>query len=180
MNKWLTVINRFTLIENSPRDFGSGERLYPSEIHTIEAIGLNQGTKVTQLAETMGVTKAAISQIVRKLEKKKYIQKYKGQENQKEVLLRLLKKGHVVYRGHKRYHAIMDSGIIERINRMTRGNTNLLEWSFPSLRAISNGSSMSEDDESVIVQIVKYINDKYCTPLRGCAVCLETGLLRMF
>lgn len=77
MNTWMGVINRFTLIENSPRDFGSGERLYPSEIHTIEAIGKNEGTNLTQLAETMGVIKAVISQIVRKLEMKKYVQKYK-------------------------------------------------------------------------------------------------------
>ncbi len=120
MNRWMRVINSFTMIENSPRDFGSGERLYPSEIHTIEAIGRNQGTNVTQLAETMGVSKAAISQIVRKLEKKKYVQKYKGQENQREVLLRLLKRGKTVFVGHRRFHGVVDSGIVERINSMTR------------------------------------------------------------
>lgn len=127
MNMFIRVINRFTLIENSPRDFGSGERLYPSEIHTIEAIGRNQGTNVTQLAEKMAVTKAAISQIVRKLEKKKFVQKYAAQGNRKEVLLRLLKKGQIVFEGHKRYHAVMDSGIMDRINKMTREEFDFFE-----------------------------------------------------
>jgi DNA-binding MarR family transcriptional regulator len=119
MNKWMRVINKFTLIENSPRDFGSGDRLYPSEIHTIEAIGQNQGINVTQLAETMGVTKAAISQIVRRLEKKEFVQRYKGLDNQKEVLLRLMKKGRVSFEGHKKFHAVMDVDIIKRIKKMT-------------------------------------------------------------
>ncbi len=118
INKMVRVNNKFTMIENSPRDFGSGEKLYPSEIHTIEAIGRNEGINVTELAETMGVSKAAISQIVRKLEKKKYILKYKAQENDKEVLLKLMKKGRTVFEGHKQFHAVIDVDIIKLIKHM--------------------------------------------------------------
>lgn len=41
----------------------------------------------------------------------------------------------MVYGGHKRYHAVMDSGIIERIKRMTREEYEFFERILPELES---------------------------------------------
>ncbi len=87
------IINKFSSIEKKPRDFGIGDLLYPSEIHNIEIIGRNPGINVTNLAKKLGVTKGAVSQIVNKLERKKLVAKFRDSNNEKEVMLKLQKRG---------------------------------------------------------------------------------------
>ena len=49
----------------------------------------------------MGVTKGAISQTVKKLVNKDIVQRYKGEENEKEVFLKLTGIGMSVFSKHK-------------------------------------------------------------------------------
>jgi len=67
------VITKVETIQShsAGKDFGTGVMLYRAEIHTIRAIGDNPGINVTKLAESMGITKVAISQTVNKLVRKK-------------------------------------------------------------------------------------------------------------
>ena len=113
------VINIFIAIDRRPYQFGIAEALYPSEIHTIEAIGENEGINVTELSEKLGVSKAAISQIIRKLEGKTLVKRYKSSGNDKETLMRLTKKGRTAFEGHREYHAGRDQEIITMLKKMT-------------------------------------------------------------
>ncbi len=126
MLKFGRVINKFTMIEKSPRDFGTGDLLYSSEIHTIEAIGLNPGANVTDLAAALGISKAAVSQIVKKLERKNLVRRYKAKGNEKDVLADLSPKGRAAFRGHSDFHARMDKGLISRIKRMSSSEYDFL------------------------------------------------------
>ena len=118
IEKFTRMINKFNYIEKIPRDFGTGNLLYPSEIHLIETIGKTPGINVTELAKKHGISKAAISQKLKKLEKKDLIERFKGNENEKAVLLKLKIKGEIAFKGHESFHSIMDSGIIQKINEM--------------------------------------------------------------
>ncbi|MFA5065462.1 MAG: MarR family transcriptional regulator [Dehalococcoidia bacterium] len=109
------LVNTIAEIENRPRDFGTGDRLYSSEIHTLEVIGDNPKANITELSIKLGVTKSATSQIVKRLERKKYLRRYKEKKNNKEVLLELLDAGKMAYWGHKRYHMVMDAPLIHRM-----------------------------------------------------------------
>ena len=93
--------NMFRLMENEPREFGSGDLLYTTEIHTIEAIGKNSGINLTKLAEYMGVSKSAVSKTTKKLLKKNYIIKSRPIDNQKEVIFNLTDKGRKAFQGHE-------------------------------------------------------------------------------
>lgn len=119
MDSFQRVINRFIEIEKKPRDFGTGDRLFTSEIHTIAAIGEHPSINVTDLSIEMGVTKSAISQIVKKLETKRYVRRYKDKSNNKEVLLDLLEKGKIAFWGHRSYHMKMDRPIIQMMESTT-------------------------------------------------------------
>ncbi len=118
IEKFTRMINKFNYIEKIPRDFGTDNLLYPSEIHLIETIGKTPGINVTELAKKHGISKAAISQKLKKLEKKDLIERFKGNENEKAVLLKLKIKGEIAFKGHESFHSIMDSGIIKKINEM--------------------------------------------------------------
>jgi DNA-binding MarR family transcriptional regulator len=118
--KYRKVIDTFSRVlylygemEKKPRDYGTGDLLFTSEIHTIEAIGENPGINITALSDKLGISKSAVSQIINKLEIKQIVTRYKQQNNGKEVLLKLLERGQLAFYGHKKYHLSMDVPLIE-------------------------------------------------------------------
>ncbi len=104
MEQFIRVVNKFNRFEKVPMDFGVEELLFPSEIHTIEAIGKNHWINVTQLSEILGVTKGAVSQMIGKLEQRNFVKKIKIPPNGKETFLVLTGKGKKALQGHEKFH----------------------------------------------------------------------------
>ena len=100
----LRLINKYNSLEKKLYNFGIDELLTPAEIHTIDCIGKNSGINVTLLAEKLGITKGAVSQMANKLKKKDLVIKLKDSENDKEVILLLSKKGKIAFNGHIKFH----------------------------------------------------------------------------
>ena len=88
-------------------DFGTGIGLYRSEIHTIQTIGRNPGINVTRLAERMGVTKGAVSQMLGRLAKKGLAEKGTISGNEKEVIGELTDLGRRAFENHEAFHRQM-------------------------------------------------------------------------
>ena len=89
---------------NKMQDFEVGCKLCRAEIHTIQAIGNNEGMNVTELAELFGVSKPTISERLKKLIRYKLVNKRYKEGNNKEVLLTLTDKGWKAYRNHEKQH----------------------------------------------------------------------------
>ena len=100
IDSFLKILDLYSLINRKPVDYGTGDLLYFTEIHTITVIGRNREINITRLAELMGVTKGAISQTVKKLAGKNLIVRSKT-ENKREVILRLSEKGKTAYKRQK-------------------------------------------------------------------------------
>jgi DNA-binding MarR family transcriptional regulator len=96
------ILHLYSVIDKKPKDFGTGDLLYVSEIHAIHYISGNPEINMTQLAEISGVTKGAISQIVKRLVRKQYIALYKA-KNKKEVNLRLSDKGYIINQQYEEF-----------------------------------------------------------------------------
>ena len=96
------ILHIYSVIDKKPKDFGTGDRLYVSEIHAIHTIGSNPEINLTQLAEMSGVTKGAISQMVKRLVSKRYIARYRAKNN-KEVNLRLSDKGYLIFQQYEQF-----------------------------------------------------------------------------
>ena len=92
---FLKILHLYSIIGRKPKDYGTGDLLYFTELHTITVVGRNEEVNMTQLAEIMGVTKGAISQTIRKLVHKNLILRT-NINNRKEVNLRLSDKGRKV------------------------------------------------------------------------------------
>ncbi|MCG8472276.1 MAG: MarR family transcriptional regulator [Desulfobacterales bacterium] len=111
------IINKMKRIEQTPRHFGTDVLLYPSEIHTIDAIGRNPGINITELATMQGVTKGAISQIIRKLVDKEMVVRMKDEKSSREVFLVLSTTGKIAFESHKSFHARTDPHLLELIGK---------------------------------------------------------------
>jgi DNA-binding MarR family transcriptional regulator len=87
-------------LESTPRDYGTGDLLYSSHIHTIESVAHQPGCNLTNLAADLGVTKPAAFKFVRKLLEMDYLIKEQSEDNLKEVAFYLSKKGKKAAKAH--------------------------------------------------------------------------------
>lgn len=101
-------------IESVPREYGPGEFLFSSEVHTICAIGKKPGINLTGLALDLEVSKSAVSKFVSKLLKKNYITKERSPDNLKEVIFNLTDRGHHVVIKHREYKEAIFGPLISR------------------------------------------------------------------
>jgi DNA-binding MarR family transcriptional regulator len=99
---FLRILHLYSVIERKPKDYGTGDLLHFTEIHTIAMVGKNKKINMTRLAEIMGVTKGAISQTIRKLVSKNLIIK-ENTNNKKEFSLTLSEKGNTVLRNQESF-----------------------------------------------------------------------------
>ena len=86
IDQFLKILHLYSVIGRKPKDYGTGDLLYFTEVHTITMVARNDEVNMTQLAEIMGVTKGAISQTIRKLVHKNLIIRT-NINNRKEVNL---------------------------------------------------------------------------------------------
>ncbi len=114
------IVNKIIRIENRPKKYGTGDLLHRSEIHHIELIGKKEGININSLAESMGLTKGTTSQIISRLVRKRLVEKYKYGDNEKEVRLRLTRKGITACKNHEEYHVDLYREIKEEASRMSR------------------------------------------------------------
>ena len=103
------IINRYVEAENKPRKYGTEDLLYPSEVHMVMFVGNNEGVGVSELAKIAGVTKGAVSQMLKKLEKRELIQKDEDRANSSRVKIKLTNKGRIVYYAHEMHHEDYDN-----------------------------------------------------------------------
>lgn len=101
------IINKYNQKAKTAKHYGTEDLLYSAEVHMIELIGSYEAITTTQLAEKLGITKGAISQITRKLLEKNLIVKNPSAERSNEVLISLTDKGRIVYSYHQSMHEKM-------------------------------------------------------------------------
>jgi DNA-binding MarR family transcriptional regulator len=105
---FLRVVTKLSEIDRKTRHYGTDQPLYHAEIHMIKAIKENEGIHVTGLADVLGVTKGAVSQIVQKLERKGMIVKDTDPNNLSRLVLNLSPKGETAYHHHEALHGEFD------------------------------------------------------------------------
>lgn len=97
------LFNKLVWINKSKME-SSLQGYKPSEVHCIEFIEKNVDSNVTKLAESMYMTKGAISKLTKKLIEKGLIEDYQKANNKKEVFFKLTQQGRVVFDIHEKLH----------------------------------------------------------------------------
>ena len=104
-------LNKFKM-EDSLKGYKS------SEVHYIECIGRNVDSNVTKLAESLYMTRGAISKMTKKLIEKGIIESYQKPDNKKEIYFRLTEQGQRIYKVHEKLHKEFqerDKAIFEQV-----------------------------------------------------------------
>lgn len=109
----LCTIRQFNIFDDEAHYFGGEQPLYTSEIHVLSCIGDNVGFCASDIARTLGVTRGAISQMLKKLEKKGYLTREADPDNKLRFILGLSAKGVKAYEKHLEYHSYLESMIRE-------------------------------------------------------------------
>ena len=107
LEQLLEIVDLFNKQHKKGHDFGTGDLLFPSEIHTIQAVGDHKSINITELALALKVTKPTISERVKKLERLNLIERQDAADNMKTVLLHLTDRGWQAYKGHEAHHKKM-------------------------------------------------------------------------
>jgi len=118
LEQFVRIINKYNALEKNPFDYGCREKLYPSEIHAIEAIGKHPDVHMAEIANVLGVTRGAVQQTAGKLLKKGLVEKLMDENDKKKVYLSLTPKGKIAFQGHEEYHAELASYLAEHFNRL--------------------------------------------------------------
>ena len=98
------VIHKYTQWEDKKRTYGTDLPLSKAEIHTIAAVGSHPNINITSLAERLGITKGAASQMIYKLVDKGIVEKKVSPDSDTEVVLNLTENGMINYKAHEEYH----------------------------------------------------------------------------
>lgn len=114
LEQFYRITNKINKMRNTPLSFDGTELLNTAAIHLIDIIGKHQGYNLTEIADTLGITKGAVSQMTSKLESKNLIMKQKGETNDKDVYFSLTEEGMRVYQGHEKLH----EGLYTRIEEI--------------------------------------------------------------
>lgn len=123
----LRLGNKYRRLDSRAIDFGTGDLLYPSEIHVIEAIGKGHGATVNEICRLFGVTKGAISQIVHKLSGKGLVGRTRNPDYHKEIILSLTTRGRKAFEGHERLHGTMDGELYMYLSDVKKENLQSFE-----------------------------------------------------
>ncbi|MFV0412100.1 MAG: MarR family winged helix-turn-helix transcriptional regulator [Oscillospiraceae bacterium] len=118
VEKMYQTVNIFTAEAKQARDYGTGHLLYHAEVHLITAIYNHKNAKASELAEALGITNGALTQVAHKLVNKGLIERYKLDPDKRETYFRLTQQGRIVYHGHEQYHKTMHSKALEYLSSL--------------------------------------------------------------
>lgn len=127
MNDYLKVIEKMAKVQYQvnqndkiPKNFGTNQLMYQSEIHFIDAIGYDEQMNASQLSKKLGITNGAVTQVAEKLLRKKLIEKYKKETNKKEVYFRLTEQGGIAYENHRLFHQELNDKMIQYLSGLSK------------------------------------------------------------
>lgn len=110
------IFNQVLMIEEYSLKNSQFSDLSVKEVHTIEAIGLNDVKTSGQVAQKLGVTPGTLSVAIGTIVKKGYVERVRTADDRRVVKLKLTPKGKLIYRLHHKFHMNMVSETLQGID----------------------------------------------------------------
>lgn len=120
-------------LDKKTRYYGTDVPIFYSEIHVIMAIAQNPGIHVGGLADILGVTKGAVSEILKKLERKALVVKEMDQLNLSRCSLDLTEKGRKAHDSHMYYHTVLNTMVENELHNASEKELEFLSGFLSSL-----------------------------------------------
>lgn len=113
----VNIFNDILKIEQTALQQGVLNDLSITEIHTIEAIGMYTPRKMTEVANDLNITVGTLTTAITKLVKKEYVERTRGEQDRRAVMIALTRKGKLAYRVHEKFHQDMVSETINGLEK---------------------------------------------------------------
>lgn len=127
------ITGKINKMRNSLISFDGTEPLNTAAIHLIDVIGKHPDYNATQIAEVLGNTKGAVSQMTAKLEHKGLIKKQKSGSNEKELTFLLTESGRRVFDGHEKLHAELYRRLEEILGEFSAEDVEKIKKAFAAI-----------------------------------------------
>ena len=117
----LSVMLKLAEAQERKHRYGNDTPLFAAEIHMIKCVKENPDRHMTALAEVLGVTRGAVSQIAMKLEGKGMLVKEEDESSRLRRVLRVTPRGERAYAFHEELHAAFDRLIEDLLSGASDG-----------------------------------------------------------
>lgn len=98
-----------------PRKYTADDSLYMREVHFVVALGTKDYPTMSEMAEYLGVTPGAVTQMAVRLEKKGYVARAKSTRDKRQTTISLTEKGRLLCESHIAYDRKEHIAISERL-----------------------------------------------------------------
>ena len=92
-NQFNRIHNQFSAVKRTLICTDNAEPLHPAEMQVLGVIHGHRNYSVTDIAKHLYMTKSAVSQVVKKLSGKGFVEKLRDPENERSILLSLTEMG---------------------------------------------------------------------------------------
>ena len=140
IKKLLEIIYISIDFENEIRNYGTDVKIASSEIYLLKMIAEMKNAYITALAKEMNISKAAVSQTARRLERKGLVVKNVALDNKSKYILHLTEKGLRAHEEHMKLEREVREKMLQAADILTTEDlrkieeflgavrNNLLEW----------------------------------------------------
>ncbi len=87
-----------------------------NDMHVIEAIGMGGANNMSSIARKLNITVGSLTTAMNNLVRKKYVERYRSEEDRRVVFVKLTEKGERAYKHHEDYHHKMTMAIKEKLD----------------------------------------------------------------
>lgn len=117
INHYLVAINEkvYDIEEAAIHDAGYTD-LSVSEVHTIDAVGIDTPRNMSEIAASLNITIGTLTVAVNKLEKKGYLERKRSDKDRRIVNVVPLERGKKVYKLHAKIHREMVKASLSQLS----------------------------------------------------------------
>lgn len=127
------ITGKINKMRNNLISFDGTEPLNTAAIHLIDVIGKHPDYNATQIADILGNTKGAVSQMTAKLENKGLIKKRHSEFSDKEITFVLTESGRRVFDGHEKLHAELYQRLEEILGEFSADDVAKIKKAFAAI-----------------------------------------------
>lgn len=99
---FIRVLNKYTVVYAKSADI-FGVLITPSEAQILNILTFNKGIYMNEISQKLGISKAAVSKAIKKMENKGYLKVNKDQSNRRYKNILITEFGETVYKKYESY-----------------------------------------------------------------------------
>lgn len=114
----IELFNDILVIEQKSLKEGSFSDLSITEMHTIEAVGMYESRTMSEIAQDLNITVGTLTIAINNLVRKEYVEREKSDKDRRLVMIKLTRKGKLVYRVHDKFHSDLVKHTIQGLDEI--------------------------------------------------------------